>query len=97
MSAPVPTDPRLDHRLEVETGEHVDHAPSPKRPGVGGQVWRRHALGILALMWALFPILFIYSAATNPSGTLNTASLWPSGFSTKNFKIGRASCRERVL
>ena len=81
--APVPADPRLDQRLEAET-----HEPpaSPKRPGIGGHVWWRHALGILALIWALFPIMFIYSAATNPSGTLNTASLFPSGFSTANFQ-----------
>ncbi len=83
LNAPVPADPRLDTRIEQETGAPTP--PSPKRRGPGGSVWWRHALGILALMWALFPILFIYSAATNPSGTLNTASLWPSGFSTKNF------------
>ncbi len=60
-------------------------ATAEKRGGLGGSVWWRHALAILALVWALFPILFIYSAATNPSGTLNTASLLPSGFSTNNF------------
>ena len=49
-----------------------------------GRVWWRHALGVLALSWALFPILFIYSAATNPSGTLNSATLLPSGFSLNN-------------
>src|SRR6476659_1173902 len=83
VNAPVPADPRMDTRITEETGE--PRPASPKRGGLGGSVWWRHALGILALMWALFPILFIYSAATNPSGTLNTASLWPSGFSTKNF------------
>ena len=30
-------------------------------------------LAIVALVWALFPIVFIVSAAINPSGTLNTA------------------------
>lgn len=83
VNAPVPADPRMDSRIAEETGAGTP--ASPKRGGLGGSVWWRHALGILALMWALFPILFIYSAATNPSGTLNTASLWPSGFSTKNF------------
>jgi arabinogalactan oligomer/maltooligosaccharide transport system permease protein len=83
VNAPVPADPRMDTRVAEETGASTP--TSPRRGGFGGSVWWRHALGILALMWALFPILFIYSAATNPSGTLNTASLWPSGFSTKNF------------
>ena len=83
INAPLPTDPRIEQRVEAETKE----APaSPKRGGMGGQVWWRHALAVVALIWALFPILFIYSAATNPSGTLNTASLMPQGFSTVNFE-----------
>jgi arabinogalactan oligomer/maltooligosaccharide transport system permease protein len=49
-----------------------------------GRVWWRHTLGVLALVWALFPIVFIYSAATNAAGTLNSASLLPSGFSLAN-------------
>ena len=82
LNAPVPADPRLEARDGQET---PTSAPvSPRRKGAGGSVWWRHALGVLALVWALFPILFIYSAATNPSGTLNTASLLPSGCSTKN-------------
>ena len=76
VNAPVPTDPRLDTRVGSETGSSTP--ASPKRSGLGGRVWWRHALGLVALAWALFPILFIWSAATNPSGTLNTASLWPS-------------------
>jgi arabinogalactan oligomer / maltooligosaccharide transport system permease protein len=85
VNAPVPADPRMDTRISEQTGSTTTPS-SPKRGGFGGSVWWRHALGILALMWALFPILFIYSAATNPSGTLNTASLLPSGFSTVNFQ-----------
>ncbi|HET7801456.1 MAG TPA: sugar ABC transporter permease [Humibacillus xanthopallidus] len=85
VNAPVPADPRLEKRLESETHEQPT-PPSPGRRGLGGHVWWRHLLGILALVWALFPILFIYSAATNPSGTLNTASVLPSGFSTLNFQ-----------
>ncbi|GAB3871703.1 sugar ABC transporter permease [Terrabacter terrigena] len=84
VNAPVPTDPRLDTRVEAETGRSTP--ASPRRSGLGGSVWWRHLLGLVALAWALFPILFIWSAATNPSGTLNTASLWPSGFSTANFE-----------
>lgn len=84
INAPVPADPRIEQRLEAETKETVP--ASPKRGGMGGKVWWRHALAVVALIWALFPILFIYSAATNPSGTLNTASLLPSGFSTVNFE-----------
>ena len=60
----------------------------PQRPrrASGGGVWWRHLLGLLALAWSLFPIVFILSAALDPAGTLNTASLLPSGFSLGNFQ-----------
>ena len=48
-------------------------------------VWWRHALAVLALVWALFPVAFILSAALNPAGTLNSASPVPTHFSLKNF------------
>lgn len=51
----------------------------------GGSVWWRHLLGILALIWALFPIVFLVSAALNPAGSLQTSSLIPSETSTTNF------------
>lgn len=51
----------------------------------GGSVWWRHALGILALIWALFPIVFLISAALNPAGTLSSAELIPTSFSMGNF------------
>ncbi|AXG14337.1 sugar ABC transporter permease [Intrasporangium calvum] len=82
VNAPLPTDPRLETRVDAAAGRHIE---SPDRGGMGSRVWWRHLLGVLALVWALFPIVFIYSAATNPSGTLNTASLLPSGFSLSNF------------
>lgn len=50
----------------------------------GGRMWWRHALGILTLLWALFPISFILSAALNPSGNLS-ADLLPKHFSIDNF------------
>ncbi len=83
LNAPAPVG--ADEPSRVGTAPKQPVAKAEKRGGLGGSVWWRHALGILALVWALFPILFIYSAATNPSGTLNTASLLPSGFSTNNF------------
>lgn len=57
------------------------NAPTSRRSGV----WWRHALAILALVWALFPIVFLVSAALNPAGTLSSAELLPTGASTKNF------------
>lgn len=51
----------------------------------GGGVWWRHLLALLTVVWALFPVMFIVSAALNPAGTLNATSPIPQTFSTKNF------------
>ncbi|HEX8972194.1 sugar ABC transporter permease [Oryzihumus sp.] len=60
--------------------------PSSRRRGpAGGRVWWRHGLAIVALLWSLFPIVFILSAALNPSGTLSTSSLLPTKVGMDNF------------
>jgi arabinogalactan oligomer/maltooligosaccharide transport system permease protein len=59
-------------------------AARPRR-GSFRRVWWRHGLAILALVWSLFPIVFIISAALNPSGTMNTAELFPKNISLTNF------------
>lgn len=58
-------------------------AAAPPRPDLG--TYLRY-LGVLAaLAFALFPLIFIVSAAFNPSGTLNTTTLIPQGASAANF------------
>ncbi|HYO18333.1 MAG TPA: sugar ABC transporter permease [Dermatophilaceae bacterium] len=47
--------------------------------------WWRHGLAIMALVWSLFPIVFIISSALNPSGTMNTAELLPKNISMANY------------
>lgn len=59
----------------------------PPRPSSPRGMWWRHGLAILALVWSLFPIVFIISAAINPSGTLNTAELLPKNMSMVNFDV----------
>ena len=49
------------------------------------RVWWRHLTGLAALAFALIPIVFLVSAALNPTGTLSTTSLIPSGASFDNF------------
>lgn len=48
-------------------------------------VWWRHALALVALAFALFPVLFLVSAAFNPAGTLSSTDLIPSAVSSQNF------------
>ncbi|QSB15462.1 sugar ABC transporter permease [Natronosporangium hydrolyticum] len=45
----------------------------------------RHLVGVVAVGFALFPILFVVSAALNPLGTLSSSDLIPTGASTGNF------------
>ena len=43
------------------------------------QVGWRHLVGVLAVLFSLFPIVFVFSAALNPLGTLSSTELVPSG------------------
>ncbi len=45
----------------------------------------RHAVGVLAVLFSLFPIMFVLSAALNPLGTLSSTELMPTGASLENF------------
>jgi arabinogalactan oligomer / maltooligosaccharide transport system permease protein len=55
------------------------------RGGWFRQVGWRHLIGVLALFFAIFPVLFLVSAAFNPLGTLSSAELIPTGASLDNF------------
>jgi arabinogalactan oligomer / maltooligosaccharide transport system permease protein len=63
-------------------------APGPvagRRRSSGSGTWWRHALAVVALVWSLFPIIFIVSAALNPAGSLQTSELLPTSVSFANF------------
>ncbi|GAB7193487.1 ABC transporter permease subunit [Kineococcus sp. NUM-3379] len=55
----------------------------------GARWWKevgwRHVVGLVAVAAAVFPILFIVSAALNPLGTLASTSLLPAQVSGENF------------
>lgn len=71
----------------VVTTEATSRAARRRGPsGVQGRVWWKHVLGVIALMWALFPIVFLISAALNPAGTLSSAELLPKSASLNNFQ-----------
>jgi arabinogalactan oligomer / maltooligosaccharide transport system permease protein len=46
----------------------------------------RHIVAILAMVWALVPIVFVLSAAFNPQGTLSSTELIPKGATLANFQ-----------
>jgi arabinogalactan oligomer/maltooligosaccharide transport system permease protein len=45
----------------------------------------RHLVGVLAVLFSLFPIVFVLSAALNPLGTLSSTDAVPTGFTGSNF------------
>jgi arabinogalactan oligomer/maltooligosaccharide transport system permease protein len=65
--------------------------PTPVRLGSARGGWFRrvgwrHVVGVLALAFSLFPILFVISAALNPLGTLSSSELIPNGAGLANFR-----------
>ncbi|KXK60106.1 sugar ABC transporter permease [Micromonospora rosaria] len=74
------------------TGRATDE-PAGARPGRArrrnrwfAQVGWRHLVGVLAVVFSLFPIVFVFSAALNPLGTLSSTGLVPAdGVSFGNF------------
>lgn len=45
----------------------------------------RHAAGLLAVAFSLFPIVFVFSAAVNPLGSLSSTQLVPTAAGPGNF------------
>jgi arabinogalactan oligomer / maltooligosaccharide transport system permease protein len=64
-----------------------DPAPQAKMPL---SLWFRelgwrYVVGVLAVLWALFPVSYLISAALNPLGNVVTSTMIPSAFSLDNF------------
>jgi arabinogalactan oligomer/maltooligosaccharide transport system permease protein len=58
---------------------------APRRLRFGGNWWR-YLVAVLALAFALFPVLYVVSAAFNPVPSLSSASLIPESFTLDNFR-----------
>ena len=78
-----PTDPT--NTTLADTPVEAPPTSAPRRNTSRGGVWWRHALALLALAFALFPILFIVSSAFNNAGTLSSSSLVPTVPGVQNF------------
>ncbi len=46
----------------------------------------RHVVGVAALIFSLFPVLFIISSSLNASGSLSSSGFFPSEFSLINYR-----------
>ncbi len=57
--------------------------PTPKASW--GDTWWRHAVGIIAVAFALFPVWFVVSAAFNSDDSVSGTSFLPAHLTTDNF------------
>lgn len=62
----------------------------PPRVKLGAKRWFRevgwrHLVGVIAVVWALFPVSYLVSASLNPLGNVVTSTLIPQSFSLDNY------------
>ncbi|HEX6498320.1 MAG TPA: sugar ABC transporter permease [Micromonosporaceae bacterium] len=84
------TSARTDVATGVRAADRTRSRAEATRTGTGrgGRWFRlvgwRHLVGVFAVLFSLFPIVFLVSAALNPLGTLSSTSLVPKGASLDN-------------
>jgi arabinogalactan oligomer/maltooligosaccharide transport system permease protein len=59
-------------------------APKPRRPKLA-ETWWRHVIGVIACLFALFPIWFVASAAFNRDPSVSGTSYTPAHWTLHNF------------
>ncbi|MEV0154842.1 sugar ABC transporter permease [Micromonospora sp. NPDC050686] len=57
----------------------VNRNPGRRKNRWFAQVGWRHLVGLLGVLFSLFPLVFVVSAALNPLGTLSSTALVPTG------------------
>ena len=67
--------------------------PTPRRTPFR-ELWWRYLVGLIAMAFALFPIVYVVSAAFNPVPSLSTASVVPEGVTLDNFRAILTNERE---
>ncbi|HSP73762.1 MAG TPA: ABC transporter permease subunit [Gaiellaceae bacterium] len=82
----------VDETLARVEPRAVERLAKPKRPKLR-DTWWRHLVGIVAVLFALFPIWFVASAAFNRDDSVSGTSFLPTHFTLHNFS---AILRNRV-
>jgi arabinogalactan oligomer/maltooligosaccharide transport system permease protein len=72
-------------QVETAPAQRVARAPRRRRPKFK-DTWWRHLVGILALLFALFPAVYIISASFSSTPTLTGARLIPRHITLDNFR-----------
>ena len=88
VNPPVGTD--APGEVPLATLGEERRAVAPQVRLKGARWWRevgwRHVVGLVAVVFAVFPILYIVSAALNPIGSITSTSLIPTQISFVNFE-----------
>lgn len=95
MSAPSPEGRRGGSSIVAGSGSATHVVPTvelaaPASDKLDGRRWWRliawrHVLGIVAVVYTLFPVWYLLSASFNRLGSLSSTSFWPSKFSFTNY------------
>ncbi len=70
---------------EYAVGTAVAQPRRRRRPSSRGDWWR-HVVGILALLFALFPVVYVVAAAFNPIQSVGGSQLIPDDLTLNNFR-----------
>jgi arabinogalactan oligomer/maltooligosaccharide transport system permease protein len=70
---------------ERQEGRVPTRTRLPRRRWFAEVGWR-HLVGVVAVVWALFPVSYIISAALNPLGTVMSTQLIPRDFDLRHFQ-----------
>jgi arabinogalactan oligomer / maltooligosaccharide transport system permease protein len=76
---------RLEEAEAPFAGSKAAETPGPTRLGFG-DLWWRYVVSLLAIAFAVFPALYVLSAAFNPVPSLSSASLIPDSLTLENFR-----------
>jgi arabinogalactan oligomer/maltooligosaccharide transport system permease protein len=74
---------------QVETAAAVSQQTrvrTKRRRPIWRGTWWRHIIALIAVLWAVFPIAYVLSAAFNADQTLGGASLIPRDVTLENFR-----------
>ena len=72
----------------AQRGEMSKNSPAGNKMSFGRwfrEVGWRHIVGIIAIVYAIIPILYILSASLNPVGSVSATSVLPQTFSLDNY------------
>jgi arabinogalactan oligomer / maltooligosaccharide transport system permease protein len=89
VEAPVVESEILAAALDAESRRHERPYVAPKRPfnfarWFGATGWR-HIVGLVVVVFALFPIVFVISSSLNPQGTLTGSNALFSQFGLESY------------